>query len=95
MFPKMAAFIVTTRFLLLGMVLWIAKIQTTIKVRPVVEGSIPFALVKNASGVKTPGSASVMSVFRPDFIGCPTFRLSNEHFPPRFYRVFFFSASLA
>ena len=31
-----------------------------------------------------------MSVFRPDLIGCPTFRLSNECFPPRFYRVFYF-----
>jgi hypothetical protein len=94
MFPKMAAFPVTTRFLLLGMVLWIVKIQTTIKVRPVVKGSISFALVKNASGVKTPGSASAMSVFRPDFIGCPIFRLSNECSAPILSDVLL-SASLA
>ena len=90
MSPKMAAFPVTTRFLLLGMVLWILDFQTIIKVRPVVKGSTPFAFVKNASGVKTPGSVSAMSVFRPDFIGCPIFRLSNECFPPRFNRVYNF-----
>ena len=62
---KMDAFSVTTRFSIFGMMLWVLVTQTIIKVCPVVEGSPPSTIVIKWFRVKTPGSASARSDFRP------------------------------